>query len=279
MRLLWTALALAAPRAAAAVPVAAAAAVAVAPVVAPAIAPAVAAGAAAAAAMALTAVSASEAAASAFARDGGIVEVARTAAETASSFMARIGAAAQDMSAAATSAAQIAVETGMMMGAYYGDKRTMLERTIEARKRFRERLGEISREQSQVEGPWLEGLINDATDKIKRLRAEEKANPGDGDLPTVGAFITAEQPTPAGTFTLPASAPTLATRAGGEPCPAEAAATTPGSSTVAAIAAGACVAGAIAMLALQQLGRRCCRSGGRPEIKRGSQMPQPPFSA
>ena len=131
----------------------------------------------------------------------------------------------------------------------------------------------------QVEGPWLEGLINDATDKIKRLRAEEKANPGDGDLPTVGAFITAEQPTPAGTFTLPASAPTLATRAGGEPCPAEAAATTPGSSTVAAIAAGACVAGAIAMLALQQLGRRCCRSGGRPEIKRGSQMPQPPFSA
>merc|ERR1719446_1777378 len=160
-----------------------------------------------------------------------------------------------------------------------GDKRTPLERTIEARERFRERLGELSREQRQVEGPWLEGLINDATDKIKRLRAEEKANPGDGDLPTVGAFITAEQPTPAGTFTLPASAPTLATRAGGEPCPAEAAATTPGSSTVAAIAAGACVAGAIAMLALQQLGRRCCRSGGRPEIKRGSQMPQPPFSA
>merc|ERR1719446_1572042 len=129
MRLLWTALALAAPRAAAAVPVAAAA-----------------------------------------------------------------GAAAQDMSAAATSAAQIAVETGMMMGAYYGDKRTPLERTIEARERFRERLGELSREQRQVEGPWLEGLINDATDKIKRLRAEEKANSGDGDLPTVGAFITAEQP-------------------------------------------------------------------------------------
>ena len=38
----------------------------------------------------------------------------------------------------------------MMMGAYYGDKRTPLERTIEARERFRERLGELSREQRQV---------------------------------------------------------------------------------------------------------------------------------
>ena len=40
--------------------------------------------------------------------------------------------------------------SGMMMGAYYGDKRTPLERTIEARERFRERLGELSREQRQV---------------------------------------------------------------------------------------------------------------------------------